>query len=439
MRKIRIILAISIFLFTAAMTGWAQIQKHQPGSKIFPKIEPKPAVQALSISKVRGPEMMTFLNKQVTIEGFYYDGSIPMVIDDIKRVYVDTPLPPESYVPIVGPKPAGLKLGDKISLTGMLLKPTPQDHLSVQGESVIIRIERVEQFKVLQPSSISFRSFPEFQLFRPPADLPDRYAVLIAGGANSASNHVRYWNDLKTMYNILRSNGYAAQRIYVIYADGVGRDTTMPVHYRATPETIALVFDHFSRTISDNDTLYIMLNDHGSPNALCLWHVNMSNTDFAREVGKVSRYSQMVIQMKQCYSGSFIPPLTGTRRTVMSSSAANQLSYGHPSLQFGEFTYWYFAALTGRKPDGSGNVNADSNNNGKISILEAYNFARSNDKAPETPHFEDDGIAPARSGPVPSGTDGNRSTLVYLTGIESPPPGGAKGGGESDRPPKRQK
>jgi len=273
----------------------------------------------------------------------------------------------------------------------------------------------VEQFKVLQPSSISFRSFPEFQLFRPPADLPDRYAVLIAGGANSASNHVRYWNDLKTMYNILRSNGYAAQRIYVIYADGVGRDTTMPVHYRATPESISTVFNLLSRTMSDNDTLYIMLNDHGSPNALCLWHVNMSNTDFARQVNKV-RPRCTIIQMKQCYSGSFIAPLTAVGRIIMSSCAADQLSWSHSSLQFGEFTYWYFAALTGSKPDGSGNVNADSNGNGKISILESYNFARSNDKAPETPHFEDSAVPPAVAGPIPSGHDGYLSRDLYLTG-----------------------
>ncbi|MEO0228313.1 MAG: C13 family peptidase [candidate division WOR-3 bacterium] len=220
------------------------------------------------------------------------------------------------------------------------------------------------------------------------------------------------------MYNILRSNGYAAQRIYVIYADGTPRDASMPVHYSATPAAITTVFNTLSKTMSDNDMLYIMLNDHGSPNALCLWNVNMSNTDFANEVNKVSRYNHMVIQMKQCFSGSFIPPLTRARRTIMSSCAANEVSWAHSSLQFGEFTYWYFAALTRRKPDGSGIVNADSNNNGKVSILEAYNFARSNDGRPETPHFEDDGIAPSRSGSVPSGTDGNISTNLYLTGRE---------------------
>ncbi len=418
MRKIIVICGIFFFFFAAVIGVTAQIQQ-QPGSKIFPKIEPKPAVQALSISKVRGPEMKTFLNKQVTIEGFYYDGSIPMVIDDIKRVYVDTPLPPESYVPIVGPKPPGIKMGDKISITGTLLKPTTKDHPSVQRESVIIRIEKLDQLKILQPSSIPiFRLRAESKPYRPPVDLPDRYAVLIAGGWNPASNHVRYWNDLATMYDILRSTGYAAQNIYVIYADGVPRDSSMPVHYSATRANIANVFNELSGKISGNDTLYIMLNDHGDLNRLCLfWYGYMTNTDFARELNKVHPKCT-IIQMKQCYSGSFIPPLTGVGRIIMSSCAANQLSYAHSSLIFGEFTYWYFAALTGRKPDFTGNVNADSNNNGKISILEAYNFARSNDTKPETPYFEDSGVPPAVTGPIPSGRDGYLSDNLYLTGWE---------------------
>ena len=129
-----------------------------------------------------------------------------------------------------------------------------------------------------------------------------------------------------------------------------------------------------------------MLNDHGSPNALCLWnHTTISATAFAAEVNKIANYDKMIVQMKQCYSGSFVQPLTGPRRTVMSSCSPNEVSYGNSSHQFGEFTYWYFSALTGTKPDGSGPVNADTNGDGKISILEAYNFARSHDDGPGDP------------------------------------------------------
>ncbi len=79
MRRLKIVSAIVFFLFVAVIGAPAQVRKQaQPAMKVE-----RPTTQLLSISKVRGPEMTKFVNKQVTIEGFYYDGSIPMVIDDI--------------------------------------------------------------------------------------------------------------------------------------------------------------------------------------------------------------------------------------------------------------------------------------------------------------------------------------------------------------------
>jgi hypothetical protein len=90
-----------------------------------------------------------------------------------------------------------------------------------------------------------------------------KYAVLIAGGANPGNNHVRYWNDLSTMYGILRANGYKAADIYVLYADGTARDASMPVNYSATRANITTVFNLLAPKMSSFDKLYIMLNDHG--------------------------------------------------------------------------------------------------------------------------------------------------------------------------------
>lgn len=54
MRRTIIILMIFIFLLTAFVVALAQIQKNQPGSKVSPGVETKPALQTLSISKVGG-------------------------------------------------------------------------------------------------------------------------------------------------------------------------------------------------------------------------------------------------------------------------------------------------------------------------------------------------------------------------------------------------
>ena len=418
MKRFGTISVIVVFFSIFAMMVWAQPQKQFQPSQPLTKVQTQSGALLLSISRVRGPEMMKYLNKQVTIEGFYYDGSIPLVVDDFKRVFLNKPMPQDSYVPIIGPKPVGIRWGDHISITGLFVKPTNVDPQTVQKESVIIKVPSSEFIKILRSRAVQKSSIQGYKVG--PMDVKtvsSNYAILIAGGLDPANNHVRYWNDLKAMYNILLANGYAKGNIAVIYADGVVRDTSMPVHYAAKKSNIAAVFNLLSNKITSNDTLYIMTNDHGATGALCLWGENITANEFSNEVNKVKGYSKMIILMEQCYSGSFIPPLTGSRRTVMSACSATETSSATDSLQFNEFTYWYFAALTGFKPDGGGAVNADSNGDGKISILEAYNFARSKDMQLETPFFEDDGVSPAHSGSIPSGGDGNRSANIYLSDI----------------------
>jgi len=419
-----------------------------------------------SILRVRGAEMQQLLTKQVTVEGFYYDGSIPMVVDKFDRVLLDMPLPREAYVPIVGPVPTGLKSGARISVTGTLRQPTAGSPTAVQREPSYVSVSNSNQITVLQPP---VTLLPRILVRMPGVQvvqIPTKYAVLIAGGADYANNHPRYWNDLKAMYGILRSKGYKADQIYVIYADGVAKDSSMPVNYSATKANIATVFNQLASKMTTSDDLYIMTNDHGGgfmaaatggyppglyggvidtngdegsegiseatynldlngdgdrndtvsvDETLWLWNdINMTDDEFAAEVNKITRFEKIAIQMKQCFSGGFIADLTAPNRIVMSSCTPTQLSWSASSLQFGEFTFWYFAALTGNKPDGSGTVNADTNGDGKISILEAYNFARSHDTRPETPFYEDNGVWPCHSGAMPSGGEGALGASTYL-------------------------
>jgi len=420
MKMRKILLSLSVVVFFLGMSFYLHsadvIQKTTPD-----KIHLLPAkidfAKSQAIMNLRTAEgVKRLLGKQVDLDGFYYEGSIPMVLDDIRRVQVDMVMPPDSYVPIIG-RLKGVKNGDRISMKKVKLdRPTKSDPAYLHGEGTAVRLAPDTIYTMVQPSTYQFSILERFpyQIIPGVVALPKYYAVLIAGGANEANNHVRYWNDLKTMYTILRNAGYPAANIYVIYANGVGRDASMPVNFAASPANITNVFNQLAGKMRSGDTLYIMTNDHGGPSSLNLWYSTISAAAFAAEVNKVVNYDKMIVQMKQCYSGSFVPPLTGPRRTVMSSSSATELSWAHSSLNFGEFTYWYFAALTGNKPDGSGAVNADVNKDAKISILEAYNYARSHDTRPETPHFEDNGVAPAHIGPMPAGGDGTRSASIFL-------------------------
>jgi tetratricopeptide (TPR) repeat protein len=164
----------------------------------------------------------------------------------------------------------------------------------------------------------------------------------------------------ETMYGILLNNGYLKENIYVLYADGIKKDNDMPVNYRATKGNITKVFDELAKKMTENDTIYIMLNDHGG--------------------GFLSKKI-----------GSDSPGLRGGQIDVNEDETDN----------IKESDY-----------------NLDLNSDGKISVVEAYNFGRAKNSKPEIPFFEDNGILPHHAGKIPAGGDGIRSDKIYLTRIK---------------------
>jgi hypothetical protein len=466
MKRSILLLSAAALVLAFAAQGDGLARSQRPAQKL-----PLAPVQLHRMGAITRNQLLQQVNKIVKIEGYYYNGTKPMVIDDFERVKMDMRLPPDSYVPIIGPVPAGLSSGDKISVQGTIQRPTVQDPLAVRRESLFIKVSAAQNISRLQTSAVHLQ---ESVIHVGPAHVPGgisvtprqvKYAVLIAGGADPYNNHPRYWNDLKTMYAILRANGYSAANIYVLYADGVAADASMPVNYSATRPNLSTVFNLLASKMTAIDKLYIMTNDHGggiltdavngySPGVyggvndsngdetgevyseatyhvdmsgdgdtndafkvdeiLNLWYDQITDDQLAAEVNKIQNYGTMIIQMKQCFCGGFIADLTKPNRIIMSSASPTQLSNAHSSLLYGEFTYWYFAALTGSKPDGSGSVNADTNGDGKISILEAYNFARSHDTKPETPFYEDDGVKPCHSGAMPAGGEGTLGAATRL-------------------------
>jgi hypothetical protein len=372
-----------------------------------------------ALMKIRTAEILKSIGKEVTLEGYFYDGSIPMIVDDIEKVRCDKPLEADAYIPLVGHQ-LQLKWGDHVRVTGVMEKGT----VGLAKESAVLRIQPSTKLQVVSKTALNWGGKVNFRfdpaILQAITAMKAPHAVLIAGGWDATNNHIRYWNDLKTMYALLLSKGYPKANIKVLYADGVAKDASMPVNYSATGANISLVFSTLAGQTGIESPVYIMTNDHGTQLAggktgLCLWnHEVMSDTDFAGHVNKVKNYGKMIIQMKQCYSGGFVAPLTKANRIVMSSCSPTQVSWSNATATYGEFTFWYFSALMGYKPDGSGTVNADANGDGKVSILEAYNFARSHDGSSETPLYDDNGVVPAQTAVVPAGGDGALGAGTFL-------------------------
>ncbi len=473
--------------------------------------------------QLRSSELMKSLNKEVKVEGYYYAGSIPMIIDDIERTYDNMILPKHSYIPIVGKISNDIKSGDRISLKGILRKPQQGDSKTVINESVVIQAVSVQ--KILSAEKVTafdkYKDIPKIQPFpfgespaekikkgikkdsvikqlekiSPQEAVPGRkFAVLIAGGGDYSDNHIRYWNDLLTMYQILREKGYPAQNIRVIYHDGFKPENTvdgkikgdMPIDFEATKENIRRVFDELASTMTGRDKLFIMINNHGGglllkkhgylepglhggrfdeDNELTedliseatyredynndkdkndLLRVDesfilgpykgqMYDDEFAEEVNKIRNYASMIIVMEQCFSGGFINDLRGPNRIIMSAAGPNQISKARwprngGVAKYNEFTYWFFTVLMGRTPDGDRILDRegkevspqefDFNEDGKISMQEAFNWARRLHKTDDTPHYEDNNQSPALTGWVPGNDPSSEGYLGANTFIE---------------------
>lgn len=422
--------------------GPAQLQVPRPG---------------LSLSRLAGPRLQELIGRQITVEGFYYDGSVPMLVDDYSRVALNMPLPPDSYQLLVGRLPTTVRSGDLVQLRVQVRRPTGADPPHTQGATAVL--EPVLTAATASRLALSAAPQPIGRLTRYPGIryvLRIRYAVLISGGINAANNHVRYWNETKCLYQLLKDSGYTDANIYVLYADGVARDAGMTVDYSATKANIATVFNALAEKMGNEDTLFIMTTDHGGGFArapidathpagmyggvvdtngdetdalseaaynldinhdgdktdsvgvdetLCLWNgVNMTDDEFAVEVNKIPHYSRMVIAMEQCFSGGFIGDLLGPRRVLMSAANEGQPSWARKdpttnTYTYDMFMYHFLAALRGSTPDYGASVNADTSGDLKVSMLEAYKYARTNDTANEELWYNDIGVPPPVNNP----------------------------------------
>jgi hypothetical protein len=106
-----------------------------------------------TIAQVRGQKAAEWVGRLVAVEGFYYGETIPMIVDDIKRVYVDRPIPTDAYLPIVGPIPSQLKTGDRVVAIGVVSRPQSGDPRQVAGERTILRVHDAAAIRVLNQAT----------------------------------------------------------------------------------------------------------------------------------------------------------------------------------------------------------------------------------------------------------------------------------------------
>ncbi|WP_286852656.1 hypothetical protein [Xanthomarina sp.] len=266
--------------------------------------------------------------------------------------------------------------------------------------------------------------FPVFQ--------NNKTALLYSGGINSSYAYKRYWNDLKLMYTILRDKGYPENKIRVVYKNGVGEDSEIPVHYAANQTGLDEAFSYLNEYTNSATKFFLMMNNHGggkdnfgrpstgvfdadgddnrgsisdnTDEQYFYYNSSTALTDdyLATKINELG-FGSMIAVVKPCYSGGVIWDFRGPNRVIMTSGTEFQVTYSHTSGLYGEFTYHFFAAVTGQDPITGATVNADLNSDGQVSMYEAQKYILANDARPEQPQYEDDNDGVGTSSPSASG------------------------------------
>ncbi len=119
--------------------------------------------------------------------------------------------------------------------------------------------------------------------------------------------------------------------------------------------------------------------------------------------------AKITIVAEPCYSGGLVEDLSATNRVICTASIEDAVSWGNL------FIRGFIAALHGQDEYGS-LVDADANQNGAISMLEAFNYAAGNDFYDEIPQYDDNGDGISHAAPVLIGPEGLLGSTTYLSG-----------------------
>jgi hypothetical protein len=442
-------LAVAVVMIILIITNLFQYQQVNDLSLQVPR----------TINEIKeSPEK--YIGQKVAVEGYLVEvNNVYFLIHNPEFLSTNMPIPEEEYLIITSldPKQAEEGLSSLVRIRGTVTEDDKEVNLNFDPSDgiYILGYEKYPILKYLN-SLVGIAVIDLGRLFR----YNPNYAVLISGGIRASNAYTRYWNDLKLVYSILINNySYSPSRITVIYKNGVGEDSDMPVNYSATVANVTTALNDIAGNITNTQTLFIFTTNHGSgfwptdpdnyynygglqdtngdepetgyseqaygedfnhdgdtqdtypaqDEALNLYfNEKMRDDDFAALLDNISSNKTIVV-MEQCFSGGFIHDLSGSNRIILTACNEIQPSWSADTEgSFDEFAFHFCAAIN------TGNTGADANSNGRVSMLEAFNFASQQDSRSEQCLYDDNGDGVGHQQTIPSGGDGTLGSNTYL-------------------------
>ncbi|HKG23137.1 MAG TPA: hypothetical protein VKC34_14660, partial [Blastocatellia bacterium] len=202
---------------------------------------------------------------------------------------------------------------------------------------------------------------------RAPVD-PNKFAVVIAG----AGGEEAYTRTFTAQASLLRESllnrlGFDEKRIFLLTETGAGGPENGSTEYtaRSTAQEVRKAFDAIKASASPESLLFVVLIGHGSFDGQQA-KFNLVGPDFNAKdfLSLLSAVPARRVVFVNCASasGEFLKPLSGGNRVVITATRSG--SEQNATV----FAEHFIAALI--------EPSADADKNGRISILEAFDYAR---------------------------------------------------------------
>jgi hypothetical protein len=230
-----------------------------------------------------------------------------------------------------------------------------------------------------------------------PVAAQDTHLVIVAGVAGSPQHAERFHSWASAIADAATKAGLPASNITYL-ADRPDQDPAR-IKGRSTRDGVTQAFTELAGRVRPDDEVFIILIGHGSFDgrqaAFNLPGPDLSAADYATILGRFSR-QQVVFVNTASSSGAFVPVLAGPGRTIVT---ATRTGGERNETRFPE----HFV-------DGLTSSAADADRNGRISVFEAFEYARLRVAA----SYEQSGHIPTEHPTLDDGTDGKVAGMLYL-------------------------
>jgi hypothetical protein len=188
---------------------------------------------------------------------------------------------------------------------------------------------------------------------------PNKFAVIISGIGGDETYSARFakWTaDLRSA--LVARLGFAEERVTALAEKPVEEEQT------CSADVVREVFGRLRNSVKPDNQVFIFFIGHGSFDGKTamfnLMGKDLSAADYAQLIKSLPTRKVVVVNMASA-SGEFIKPLSGAGRVVITATRSGM------EQNATRFPEYFIAAL--------GAPEADADKNGRVSALEAFNYA----------------------------------------------------------------